>query len=188
MIILSSYGFEALIIRNKFREYIQPEDKTIVILPFAGLENTATAEYEKHFVLQYGFEESNIDIFDATKMDDLMSKSYNYIYVPGGDTFKLLKEIKEYKISEWIKQQIQNGADYIGVSAGANICCRNINYITNLEDNNYIDKDFCALGLIDIKLICHADQYDNSSIAACKREFGNKEYLLIRNDEVCVIK
>ena len=55
MIILSSYGFEALIIRNKFREYIQPENKTIVILPFAGLDNTATAEYEKHFVLQYGF-------------------------------------------------------------------------------------------------------------------------------------
>jgi peptidase E len=188
MIILSSYGFEASIIREKYREYIQPENKTIIILPFAGLENNITAKYEKQFLLQYGFEENNIDVFDIVKMCDIISKSYDYIYVPGGDTFKLLKEIKEFEISEWIKQQLHKGADYIGVSAGANICCQNIKYIMNLEDNNYIDDNFCALGLIDENLICHADQYDNSSIMACKREFGQRDYLLIRNDEVYVIK
>ena len=186
MVILSSYGFDAPIICNEYKKYVKPENKKIIILPFAGYNNDVAAQYERQSLLRYGFLEKDIYVLCKYNMSDMLSKSFDYLYVPGGDTFKLLNQIKELKISDWINQQIKAGTDYIGVSAGAYICCQDIRYLMNLENNNYIADDFSALGLIDVDIICHADQYEASSILACKRDFGNDDYLLIRNDEVYI--
>ena len=156
-------------------------------MPFAGFDRTA--KYEKNALLDYGFEEKNIVICDKTNIEAIGNMSFDYIYVPGGDTFKLLFELKESKLLGVIKKFIDNGGTYIGSSGGAYICCRGISYLKILEDNNYInDNDFSALGIIDENIICHADQYDYYSIARCRELVQDEKFIYITNTDVLVLE
>ena len=187
MYIFSSYGFDAPMVVEQYRSYIFPHNKTILILPFAGLNNNATARYETTYLLKYGFAENDIFVLDNSNTCDILSKSYDYIYVPGGDTFRLLKQIKEFQITDWIKEQLQTGADYIGVSAGAYVVTRDIKYVTCLEDNNYIADDYSALNIIDRNVICHSDQYTYRDIGKCKEVSPEKEFIYLSNSDVLII-
>ena len=188
MYIFSSYGFDASIIVEQYKKYIFPQNKKLLIIPFAGLNNDATVRYETNYLKQYGFAEEDIYVLDHSNLCDIISNKYDYIYVPGGDTFKLLKRIKELeKICDWVKQQLKTGTDYIGASAGAYICTSDIQYLTCIEDNNYIADDFSALNLIDSNIICHSDQYTYHSITKCKEFAPGKKFIYLNNTDVLAL-
>ena len=56
MILLSSYGLRSPIVADNVREYINPENKKVLIIPFAGFNNASTAAKEIHEgLIPYGF-------------------------------------------------------------------------------------------------------------------------------------
>ncbi|MHB8871171.1 MAG: Type 1 glutamine amidotransferase-like domain-containing protein, partial [Candidatus Doudnabacteria bacterium] len=91
----------------------------------------------------YSFEE--IDIEGKTK-DELRGffKNKNVIHVEGGNTFYLLKAIRETGFDEIIKELIGKGKVYIGTSAGSYIMCPTI----EVADWNDTGKD--RFGLTDL--------------------------------------
>ncbi|MBM5789762.1 hypothetical protein FJZ23_01605 [Candidatus Parcubacteria bacterium] len=52
--------------------------------------------------------------------------SHDIVYVEGGNTFYLLKAVRETAFEKVVKEAIQNGLVYWGVSAGAYIACPSI--------------------------------------------------------------
>lgn len=189
MIIISSYGFGSPIIEHKYKEYINPHGKSVLIIPFAGYSNNAKAQYEKDALKNYGFDDEKIIICDKTNISEIKDMIFNYIYVPGGDSFSLLFSLKKLNLLEVVREFIKKGSTYIGVSAGAYICTSDIEYVTLLEDNNYKFDDFAALGILeDNIIICHADQYGYKNILKCKELVPyNKHFLYINNTDVVVI-
>jgi len=113
----------------------------------------------------------------------------DYIYVTGGDPFKLLTTVRELGINSSIVDCVTNkNSVYIGVSAGADIASDNIEYVTLLEDNNYINtNDFKALGLISKTPLCHCDRRSPSLIKKCE-EISTNPVVTIRDDELLVYK
>ena len=161
--IFSSFGFRSPIISEKYANVI-PQDKSIkektcLIIPFAGFNFERTAELEKEGLVNFGFAPDNVIAFS----DDVLSAPmfiFDYIYVPGGDPFKLLSEIKKRSLRSEIRHRVLTyKTAYIGVSSGAYVASNNIEYVKQLEDDNWGENDYEALGLVPNPIICHKDHY-----------------------------
>ncbi len=188
MIILSSFGFRSPIVSQKIREYVsQPEDKKVLMIPFAGFNNINTGIRESDGLVAFGFSAENIFILDAGNAAEAKNTVFDYIYVPGGDPFKLLFELREINFLGEILRMLKNGSTYIGVSAGASLATVDIGYVAQLEDDNYSLSDYSGLGLIDDCVLCHIDQYSPATVIACKSVCRDRKLFGIRNDEIAVL-
>ena len=186
--ILTSYGFKSPIICNKLRKIItNVKTARILILPFASFNSTVAALKEKEAAMKFGFDEENIYVMNKNNLSNIKNNTFEYIYVSEGDTFKLLKSLKELDCMNYISNAVANGAVYIGVSAGAYIACANIDYVRQLEDNDYIDNNYSTIGLCDNLIICHYDMYGYSYYQSCADKFTDYEIITIDNDEVVII-
>lgn len=104
----------------------------------------------------YNFEE--IDIVGKNK-EELSNffKDKNVIHVEGGNTFYLLKAIRETGFGEILKELLNAGKVYIGTSAGAYVVCPTIE-VSNWHENGkdrFGVVDFTALNLVPFALKVH---------------------------------
>lgn len=184
-LIFSSFGFNKPIPAEKFALVIdcgQLQSKTCFVIPYAGFNVTKTYEREKTGLVNFGF--SPEKIFMLEREEQILERTPDYIYVPGGDPFKLLNFINSLGLRDVIQDCVLNrGTVYIGVSAGADVATEDIEYVLELEDNNHGQKSFSALNLIPEAILCHADHYLYATLRAC-REAAEKEVLTVRDDQV----
>ena len=184
-LLLSSFGFNSPIMREKFAKVILQDDclseKNCYALPYAGFDVDKTFEREKRGLIEFGFSPDKIK-FVKNRLD-IASESPDFIYVPGGNPFKLLHSIKEMNLVNEIIDCVRNkGSVYIGVSAGADIATKDIAYVLQLEDNNEINNgDYKALGLIHESVLCHYDHYSFATLKACREVSGDT--IITINDE-----
>lgn len=185
--IFTSYGFRAEILRDAWNEHIPGKNGKLLIIPLAGMTCEITGRYEKAAAVSLGFSEENITVFDDRTPDMLADMHFDVIYVCGGNTFKLLHNVRQFGLDHFIRKQVAAGALYIGVSAGAYLACPDIRYVTLLEDNNHItDDDFSSLHLTDSYVLCHYDQHGYTTLRQC-REFLGKDVLTIENDRMVIV-
>ena len=186
-LLLSSFGFCSPIMRDKLAKVISQDkslyDKKCLVLPYAGFNAEKTFEKEMQGLTEFGFNPDKI-IFWKSRLD-VISETPDYIYVPGGDPFKLLKTIRKLGLVSEIIDFVKNrGVVYIGVSAGADIAAKSIEYVLQLEDNNEIDDgDFSALGLIGESVLCHYDHYSYLMLKIC-REISGDTVVTINDDQL----
>lgn len=89
--------------------------------------------------------------FDLDKLQD-----YDFIYVCGGNTFSILKKMKETKMDKFIVGQAKKGAMYVGVSAGSIIAGKSIEIAKEAGDVNESGlRNFRGLGLTNIAIFPH---------------------------------
>lgn len=189
MLILGSYGFSYTQNRLKIGELIPDQSGKMLIIPLACMFGTETGEKEKNCAALLDFKKENIYVFDDSKPNALIGMKFDYIAVLGGNTFKLLYYVKKYHLDSFIRQQVADGAVYLGFSAGAYLVCGNIEYVKNFDDNNHItDGDFTALGLTDKYVLCHFDYKGIDEIKMCRAFLGDEpELLTINNDQFIVL-
>ncbi|MFA6445972.1 MAG: Type 1 glutamine amidotransferase-like domain-containing protein [Candidatus Paceibacterota bacterium] len=104
----------------------------------------------------YKFEE--IDIEGKTKEElKAFFEDKNVIHVEGGNTFYLLKAIKESGFADILKELLSEGKVYIGTSAGSYIMCPTIE-VANWNDSGrdrFGMTDFTALNYVPFVLKVH---------------------------------
>jgi len=87
---------------------------------------------------------------------------YTAIYFEGGNTFKLLKAIKESKFDLKIIEYLDNNGIIYGFSAGAIIFGNSIECAYFNDDNDVELKDLNGLNLVNGKdIFCHYSENDN---------------------------
>lgn len=189
MLILGSYGFSYTQNRLKIGELIPDQTGNMLIIPLACMFGMETGLKEKNCAAMLGFQKEGIYVFDDSNPDALLDMKFDYIVVLGGNTFKLLYYVMKYHLDTFIKQQVADGAVYLGFSAGAYLACNNIEYVKNFDDNNHItDGDFTALGLTDKYVLCHFDYRGIEEIKMCRAFLGNEpELIIINNDQFIVL-
>lgn len=75
-------------------------------------------------LIEAGFQVKNIDIVGKTGQElRILLRDSDVIYVQGGDPYYLLKHVKASGFDTVVKEFIQKGKIYIGVSAGTYIAC-----------------------------------------------------------------
>ncbi len=184
-LVFTSYGFRIPCVCDKLKQIISDiSESKMLIVPFAGFDSTVTGLKEREAAIKFGFCEKNIFVADENNIANIKENAFEYIYVPGGNPFKLLATLKELDFLDIIAKTVADGAVYIGSSAGAYIACNSIEYVMQLEDNDYINDDFSALGLFNKLIICHYDVYGYSYYRSCAEKFSDYEIVTIDNDEV----
>ena len=185
--LFASYGFNSPIMREKFSRIITQDDslqeKTCLIIPYAGFNSTNTFEREKQGLIEFGFNPDKIKL--AENQFDISASIPDYIYIPGGDPFKLLHTLNSLDMLHEIKECVrEKRAVYIGISAGAYLASQSIRYVMQLEDNNDInDGLFGSLGLVSECLVCHYDHYSYATLKACE-EISGSVSMAIKDDQL----
>ncbi len=124
----------------------------------------------------YSFEEIDIEGTSKQELKDFFTDK-NVIHVEGGNTFYLLKAIRQGEFGEFLKEWLDEDKVYIGTSAGAYIMCPTIEVAT--WNDNGKDKfgvtDFKALNFVPFVLKVH---YKNDMEAMVKEKMKTLKYPL----------
>lgn len=179
---------ELEITMNKLNE-IMDHSKPILYVPLAMDEN------EHPYDGCYEWFQKQITNIDNCKVDMARTfeefakfdfNNYSSIFIGGGNTYKLLKGIKENGIFEKIQNYLNNGGIISGCSAGAVIFGKDINIISTMDKNdvNLIDtKGFDCLNGISIfphytntksKLTAEENEIRTAGFTKAIMEFSNE--------------
>ncbi|PKL72158.1 hypothetical protein CVV26_02710 [Candidatus Kuenenbacteria bacterium HGW-Kuenenbacteria-1] len=123
-----------------------------------GARIKSFAEELKNNIRENGYSFEEIDIEGKSKIElKNIFKDKNIIHIEGGNTFYLLKAIRETGFEEILKELLNEGKIYIGTSAGAYIMCPTIEVadwdITG--KNRFGITDFTALNYVPFALKVH---------------------------------
>lgn len=152
---------------------------------------------DKQAMLNAGFQVEDIDIEGKDKRGLWgLLKDKDVIYVQGGNTFYLLKHIKESGFDKVVKELINEGVTYIGVSAGSYVACPTIEVANwKHQDRNMVGlKDLTALNLVPFLMTVH---YEPKYKPILEKEIPSTSYpvkiltdnqaLLVRDGQVRLI-
>lgn len=144
-VLLTSAGFETKEIQEYFMKLINKEITCTkaLFIPTAAIDADAIAVLPKcmNDLLKCGIKCENITVYDlhfTMRINEL--RSYDIVYLCGGNTQYLLQRINETGFGKVLLEYIQEDGIVIGVSAGSLI------FSNNIPGN---------LGLIDTKLDVH---------------------------------
>lgn len=121
-------------------------------------KDTSYMELAKQKMIAAGFQVEDIDIEGKSENElRVLLRDKDVIYIEGGNTFHLLKCVKESGFDRVIKELLDRGVIYIGVSAGSYIACPTIEMaMWKHQDRNVLGlKDLSALNLIPFLLTVH---------------------------------
>lgn len=136
-----------------FAEYI--EDGKILYIPIA-MDKFPYEDCLKWFKDTYSkFGIKNIDMCIDLSNDIDLNK-YKAVFIGGGNTFKLLNEIKKNNFDIKLKKYLTDGGFVYGGSAGAIIFGSSIDTALHADDNYVNLEDLSGLNLLNNKRIwCH---------------------------------
>lgn len=159
-ILLTSTGLQYKAVADKFLEMIlqKPGDLRILFIPTASRYKEELMMVNKSLLelLSVGVNKNNIFWFDpdvpVTHRDN---SEFDCIYVCGGNTYYLVKKLKECGLFQKIQNWVSAGTFYIGASAGSVIASPDIDYICCMDTNDCNLSDTTGLSLIAEDLIPH---------------------------------
>ena len=202
-LLLTSQGFEKNPkIRKEFLELVdKPASKIKVIFVPTASEVESYKGYienDKKNLLKLGIKEANIKTLHLDhKINYSEVKNYDVIHVCGGNTFYLLKKVRESGFDRIIKKFVKSGGVYIGISAGSCIACPTIEAAAwKPADKNVIGlKDLTALNLVPFLITAHytlkyksiIDQAEANTEYEVKR-LTDTQALLVTDKEIRLIE
>ncbi|MFH1029634.1 MAG: Type 1 glutamine amidotransferase-like domain-containing protein [bacterium] len=124
----------------------------------------------------YLFEEIDIEAKTENQLKNFF-RDKNIIHIEGGNTFYLLKAIRETGFDEVLKDLIHEGKIFIGTSAGAYIMCPTIEVSDwdKTGKDRFGITDFTALGYVPFVLKAH---YEDEIKAIIKEKKKTLKYPL----------
>ncbi|MBI2514714.1 Type 1 glutamine amidotransferase-like domain-containing protein [Candidatus Wolfebacteria bacterium] len=159
--------------------------------------NLSYLEKENREMKALGFQVEEIDIEGKNEAElRKLLEDRDVIYVQGGNTFYLLKYVRESGFDKVVKDLIDKGVIYIGVSAGSYIACPTIEMANwKSQDRNVVGlTDFAGLNLVPFLLSVH---YKPEYKEVLKREILAAKYpvkiltdeqaILIRDGEISLV-
>ncbi|PIQ68517.1 MAG: hypothetical protein COV91_03625 [Candidatus Taylorbacteria bacterium CG11_big_fil_rev_8_21_14_0_20_46_11] len=128
-----------------------------VINASKGVSDLKYFERNKAFFRENGWNIEELDL-DGKNEDDLrlILKDKDLVYVEGGNTFCLLKSIRESGFDVVIRELLPQGLIYMGASAGSYVACPTIEMATwKQEKNRFGITDVTAMNLVPFLLFAH---------------------------------
>jgi len=151
------------------------------------VNDTGYVERTRQKMDELNFSFTEYDIVD--KSEEELKKalsSHDIVYVEGGNTFYLLKAVRDTSFEKIVKEAIENGLVYWGVSAGAYIACPSIIMATWSDRFDRCGvTDWTAMNLVPFLIKAH---YTPDILDTLKEKSKDLQLSLrILNDEQAVL-
>lgn len=142
--------------------------------PVVAFVPTAADVYEDKYFVQLdkdklselGFDIAELPLKDVSgvEIEKVLEKS-DAVFVEGGNSFYLLDKMRESGFGDVVKNYVDEGLVYVGVSAGSYVACPTIEMAGwKHQDRNIVGMtDFTALALVPFLLTVHyTPEFDES--------------------------
>ena len=159
----------------RIKEFLGDKHIKALFIPYAAV-TFSFDDYEKK--VQERFREIGHDIISIHRFPDPVSAidKASAIVVGGGNTWKLLKMIRDNNLIEIIREKVLGGTPYIGWSAGSNMACPTI---MTTNDMPIVEPDsFRAFNLIPFQINPHYLDANPSGHAGETREQRIEEFIV----------
>ncbi len=179
----------------------KPEENKVAFVTTAAYGETKNPTWmEKDRQLLYGCGIKHIedlDLKDKTQVDlERILADKDIIFVNGGNTFYLLKWVRESSFDKVLSRFLARGGLYVGVSAGSYIACPTIEQATwKHQDRNRVGiTDFTALKLVPFLITTHFEEKYKAIVeqAAKKTDYPivaltDQQAIVVRGKKVQII-
>jgi dipeptidase E len=169
--------------KNNIKEFLGDTPVKALFIPYAAV-TFSFDEYETK--VSERFREIGHDIISIHRFSDPVAavRDAKAIVVGGGNTWNLLKMIRENGLIEAVREKVLSGTPYVGWSAGSNVACPTIR---TTNDMPVIEPDsFNSFNLVPFQINPHYLDANPSGHAGETREQRIEEFLEI-NREIYVI-
>lgn len=153
-------------------------------------ERPAWADEERSRLSVLGYELVDVTAVDATLTGFSEAlRGVDGVYVAGGNTFALLAALRSSGTDVVLRDRVQGGLPYIGLSAGAVLAGPSVEPITPMDDPTEAPplRDLRGLGLVDAVPIPHADgqlaHIPESTIIEIVADYHDQHELLLLGDD-----
>ncbi|OFY67880.1 MAG: dipeptidase E [Bacteroidetes bacterium RBG_13_43_22] len=128
------------------------------------------------------FREAGHDIESIHRFSDPVAavKNAAAIAVGGGNTWKLLKTIRDNNLIDAVRKKVMNGTPYIGWSAGSNVACPTIRTTNDMPVTQ--PDSFDAFNLVPFQINPHYLDANPEGHAGETREQRIEEFIEINPD------
>ncbi len=165
--------------KNNIKTFLGNTPVKALFIPYAAVTFSYDSYEEK---VSERFREIGHDIISIHRFPDPLSAIINAsaIVVGGGNTWKLLKTIRDNMLIEAVRQKVISGTPYIGWSAGSNVACPTIR---TTNDMPVVEPDsFTAFNLIPFQINPHYLDSNPAGHAGETREQRIEEFIEINPD------
>jgi len=176
-----------------------PEETRMCFIPTASdpLKDKWGVTKDLDRLKELGFQTYDVDL--KKENENSLSKKlldFDVIFVEGGNTFYLLKYVRESGFYEVLLEFLGCGGIYVGVSAGSVIAGLNIESAGwKHSDRNIVDlKDLTGLRLVPFVISVHIDESNLEIIrnAVAKVDYPvvaltDKQAILVENDKPKIV-
>lgn len=165
-ILLTSDGISNRKIRDEFLHMVSKDtsDVKVLLVTTAGKNSKDHVKYTNKSIKELvdaGILKKNITALDVDgKNNCSIEKRFDILYVCGGNTFFLLKKVRESRFDRAIKNFLRRGKLYVGVSAGSYIACPSIEMATwKHASTNFVGlKNLTALNIVPFMITVHYEK------------------------------
>ena len=169
--------------KPNIKAFLGDNPQEILFIPYAAV-TFSYDEYEKKVndaLKQIGVQVKSIHHFADPQQAVKEAKA---IAVGGGNTWKLVRTMRDNGLIELIQEKVKNGTSYIGWSAGSNVACPTIR---TTNDMPIIDpKGFNVLNLINFQINPHYLDVNPANHGGETREMRIEEFIE-ENKDVTVV-
>ena len=122
----------------------------VVFVPFASHDHSGYASRMHEFLGGMGRE--FLGLHESSEPNETIAQA-GAIYVGGGNSFLLIKELHERGLIEPIREAVRSGTPYLGVSAGANVACPSMMTTNDMPIAH--PESFDSLGIVPFQINPH---------------------------------
>ncbi len=167
-----------------------PSGVRMLFIPTAGNLDTDVwwIDKDRDVLSKMGFDIRELDIAHShrNEMKRQLDDS-EIVYVAGGNTFYLLKQMQMSGFGELLTTYVENGGLYAGASAGALIAGADIGPIASIDEPEKVEglASTRGLGFVDVVPIPHYDMGARTdTINAIQDQYAGKyEFVLLTDDD-----
>jgi dipeptidase E len=159
---------------ENIKEFLGKNPVKALFIPYAAV-TFSYDDYEQK--VSERFRELGHEIISIHHFDDPVAavRTASAIIIGGGNTWKLLKMIRDNDLIDIVKQKVTGGVPYIGWSAGSNLACPSIK---TTNDMPVIEPDsFSAFGLVPFQINPHFTDMRPQGHAGETREQRIEEFI-----------
>jgi peptidase E len=129
----------------------------IITIDSTSIRAKESQEREKHRIQTAGIPSENISIYDLTKGNPPSLNDVDVIYIGGGNDYHYLKYLREQSLMDKVREHVDNGGIYVGISAGSKIMGPDIDEQLTSDNNDVGLVNMKGFGLVPFYIIPHWD-------------------------------
>lgn len=160
--------------KNNIRNFLGEKPLKVLFIPYAAV-TFSYDEYEAK--VSERFREIGHEVISIHHFNNPVEavKEASAIAVGGGNTWQLLKMIRENNLVEVVREKVLNGTPYLGWSAGSNVACPTIRTTNDMPVTE--PDSFKAFNLIPFQINPHYLDANPEGFAGETREQRIMEFI-----------